>query len=496
MCMQRIVPAGIVAALLSVPLAAAGQGQDVEPPRFETEVVVTPERGETPRNLVPAATVVLEGDALPALPVVQLNEAVAVLPGFQFQQAQPWAVKPLVSARGFFGGGEAEYVRLLVDGVPVADAETGLIDWTMVPVSSIRRVEALRGPGASMYGDASVGGVIQVLTDRAADTAQVILSGGSFDTFTGDAAYGRRLEALGFMVSASASGTDGASVHSGGKTLTGAGSLDGRAGNTTWRWTLTGQHRDREDPGALSVQAAASDPFASDDPFRFDEVNRERVLTGFTVSHVGTTWQHRVRMDAARRSEDLVRTILLAPGLGDRQARALSTTAVGASVESERGFDTGGVGALVRTGLDVTREGLDTEYRPVAEDGAPGAPVGAADGRRLRLGAFVQSAWDVTTRVRVQAGLRFDHVNDEVGDGVASQVHQAWSPRAGTTVQLGDAVPVTLFAQITRAFKTPTLDQLFDPRPFPTSGAVASPSRTGTWCRSARPMWRRASRAA
>jgi len=42
-----------------------------------------------------------------------------------------------LSARGFFGGGEADYVRLLVDGVPIADAESELIDWSMVTASSI-----------------------------------------------------------------------------------------------------------------------------------------------------------------------------------------------------------------------------------------------------------------------------------------------------------------------------------------------------------------------
>ena len=35
--------------------------------------------------------------------------------------------------------------------------------------ASIRRVEASRGPGASMYGDSAIGGVIQILTDRGRD---------------------------------------------------------------------------------------------------------------------------------------------------------------------------------------------------------------------------------------------------------------------------------------------------------------------------------------
>jgi outer membrane receptor protein involved in Fe transport len=44
-------------------------------------------------------------------------------------------------------------------------------------------------------------------------------------------------------------------------------------------------------------------------------------------------------------------------------------------------------------------------------------------------------------------------------------VHEAWSPRAGAVVALANGVAV--FGQVSRAFKAPTLEQLFDPRPFP-----------------------------
>src|SRR5262245_57304175 len=133
----------ISTAMLALPVTsdaqdAGSQGNPTTAPRFDTEIVVTAERGDTPRREVPAATVVLEADAVPELPVVQLSEIGTFLPGFQLQQGQPYAVRPLISSRGFFGGGEAEYVLLLVDGVPTGDAESGLIDWFTVPMSSIR----------------------------------------------------------------------------------------------------------------------------------------------------------------------------------------------------------------------------------------------------------------------------------------------------------------------------------------------------------------------
>src|SRR5258708_28615547 len=134
-----------VICLLVATQAAWAQPPDEQPaprtPRFTTDVVVTPERGETPRELAGTSTVVDQA-TLATLPVIHLSEVVSFLPGFMVARGEFHADRPVISTRGFFGGGEAEYIALLVDGVRVADVETGLVDWSVVPVSSIRRIEA------------------------------------------------------------------------------------------------------------------------------------------------------------------------------------------------------------------------------------------------------------------------------------------------------------------------------------------------------------------
>jgi len=44
---------------------------------------------------------------------------------------------------------------------------------------------------------------------------------------------------------------------------------------------------------------------------------------------------------------------------------------------------------------------------------------------------------------------------------------EAWSPRVGVSVQPEWMGGASAFAQYSRAFKAPTLDQMFDPRPYP-----------------------------
>jgi len=443
------------------------QPAPTDPARFNTEIVVTPERGETPRSLVPASTVVLDGASLLALPVVHPSEAISFLPGFNVARPEFYAGRPVVSARGFFGGGEAEYILLLVDGVPIADVESGLIDWSVIPASSMRRIEAFRGPGAALYGDSAVGGVIQILTNRPAG-GELTATGGSFHTFTADSSYGRRSSRVGFNLSGAARRTDGGFAHSGGQQVVGGGSVDGAFRGLSWRWNATGDERDRDDPGVLSRDQLRADPYASDPLYRFDTLTRHSFSTAFTLRHNTPTWAPRARIYTTVRNEDLVRTILLAPSLGDRRARALSSVALGGSLEGEHAFG-GTHSPMVRFGLDLSREHLDTSYRGVSASGGIGALDGQAVGHRFRAGVFASSSWDPVPRVRISGALRWDNADDE-GFGSSSSpgsTKRAWSPRAGAVFQLTESGSIALFAQVSRAFKLPTLDQLFDPRPYP-----------------------------
>src|SRR5258708_10043078 len=133
-------------------------------PALKQEIVVTPERGAAQRDEVAASITVLTSEHHEMLSAQSLAEVVNIIPGItMFFDGAP-AGAPMVTARGFFGGGEVEYVKLLVDGVQAGDVESGLIDWRHMRVADIERVEVLRGPGSSLYGDTSMGGVIQDFT--------------------------------------------------------------------------------------------------------------------------------------------------------------------------------------------------------------------------------------------------------------------------------------------------------------------------------------------
>lgn len=84
----------------------------------------------------------------------------------------------------FLRGSESDHVLVLVDGIRVGSATSGLTAFQDLPIEMIERVEIVRGPRSSLYGADAIGGVIQVFTrrDREGFAPRVRLDGGSNDT--------------------------------------------------------------------------------------------------------------------------------------------------------------------------------------------------------------------------------------------------------------------------------------------------------------------------
>ena len=66
----------------------------------------------------------------------------------------------------FLRGTEADHVLVLVDGIRIGQATSGLAMFQDLPVEQIERIEIVRGPRSSLYGSEAIGGVVQVFTRR------------------------------------------------------------------------------------------------------------------------------------------------------------------------------------------------------------------------------------------------------------------------------------------------------------------------------------------
>jgi iron complex outermembrane receptor protein len=68
-----------------------------------------------------------------------------------------------VAMRGFSRGLETV---VMVNGVVLNTPTLGEIDWSIIPLSAVEKIEIVRGPGGVLYGDKAVAGVINVITKK------------------------------------------------------------------------------------------------------------------------------------------------------------------------------------------------------------------------------------------------------------------------------------------------------------------------------------------
>ena len=437
--------------------------QDTTPPHFKASVVVTPERAETERKTVPAAGDVLGEQEIRLLPAISAAELLAELPSFRTTFPAASGLPPIVSSRGFFGGGEAEYVQLRVDGVPVGDIETGLADWRAFSAAEIERVETLRGPASSLYGDTALGGVVQLFTVRRTEAGgRMSLSVGGWDTADLEGSGGVR--AGGIVVNGSAGylRSDGFRAHTGIRQSRGRFSADASAGGL-WRGQVMAWSRDREEPGPVRANSVPADRRTSSELFSRDGGAEHKAYASLTYRRTMNGWSLQATGHGSRRRADSTRTLLILPDVGLPAHRLTDASHIGAILDVGRR-----IGPLEwRAGADLSREHLDTVY-PESGVVVDGALSPEALGARRRGALFSTAAWSPTARLRITSGVRYDIVSDAFAPPEARKDQRAWSPRLGATMLIGSLeTPLTVFAQMSRAFKSATLDQLFDPRPFP-----------------------------
>ena len=197
--------------------ASSALAQDAPAPDVRTEVVVTATRLPRAGLDVPAAIDVVDARAIHEdKPQVNLSEAINRVPGIVVQNRQNYAQDLQVSSRGF--GGRATFgvrgVRLIADGIP-ATMPDGQGQAATFDLSTAERIEVLRGPFASLYGNAS-GGVVQVFTadGPSEPTASASFYAGSYDTWKLAAQGGGTTRNLNYIAGLSRFETDGYRDHS------------------------------------------------------------------------------------------------------------------------------------------------------------------------------------------------------------------------------------------------------------------------------------------
>ena len=483
----------VAAVACSTPLIAQTvQPDSVRPPALGT-VVVTAERAATTLGASVASVTRLTAAELAQIPRATLADVLRRAPGFTVIDVDGQGFEPQLMVRGFYGGGEAEYVVVLIDGRPVNQLQSGLVAWDVLPpLASIEAVEVVRGSASPLYGDAAIGGVINVITRAggAAPSLRWDASRGTFGTWRANLDAARVSRAGKLAIGGGYDRTDGFRDHSSRRagrvraSLAIAEGADMRVGLTARSYW-----RKFEEPGPLLASIMADDRTASDPVFRFDDTEDfGHALTLDADRRLGARTRLSGSVGGEFRDTDAVRTLALAAGYGDTKLRELSSLRSAGNVQLEMADSPLPGTDWIVVGAELSHGALNSKYFPVAggtrddyaaATGEPGEMDARGDSRRLMSALHAQYNLQPSDAFRLAIGARFDALRDASRPELPTDVenedatHSAFSPRVGINVRYLDHPRASgnFYAAASRSFKAPTLDQLYDlrsiPVPFP-----------------------------
>lgn len=479
--------AALLACAIAAPPRLPAQGDTARAAVLDT-VLITGERAPMTLGTASAAATRIAGADLARMPHATLADALRLAPGFTLVDFDGMGFAPQIMVRGFYGGGEAEYVVVLLDGRPVHQVHTGLVAWdALPPPGAVEAVEVVRGSASAVYGDAAVGAVINIIT-RPAGTSRAprwSATAGSHDSWRASA------DLAGIVVGRAVSIGGGADHTAGFRT---------HARRTVGRLHAGVQLRATEDhavslfvrshwrafdePGPLLDSILELNRRASDPLFRFDHTSDHDYAVALSARRTfGGGQQGSASITAERRYLTAKRTLALTPGFGDTKERRTTNGRV--AIALQHAFpDTPLPGAdRLTVGADISRAASDSRYYAVltgdrdayrAASGERDSLASAGDAGRDVQALFAQWSVQPTAAVRVTLGGRFDLLNDmfeprSAGDTVVAGSHKAFSPKVGLNVRYLNAPRASGNAYLTasRSFKAPTLDQLFDQRSIP-----------------------------
>ncbi len=190
-------------AALATPVLLRAQARDTVRAR---PVVTTATRVPVAQRDVPAAVTVITGAQLRALGITTVADALAGTPGAMIVQNGSFGGATSL----FLRGGESDYVKVLVDGVPVND-QGGAIDFSTLTTDDVERIEIVRGPASVLYGADAVSGVVQIFTRRGAGPRRLTVDarGGTYHTADASVALRGATPSANYALSAAHHLTDG-----------------------------------------------------------------------------------------------------------------------------------------------------------------------------------------------------------------------------------------------------------------------------------------------
>ena len=129
--------------------------------------LVTGARFASDPSLSPIGATVITADEIRRAGVTDVNQAIRKIGGVYGRQSLDGSPDFSLDLRGF-GSNSSQNMVVVLDGVRMSENELSGPMLSTIPIDTVERIEIMRGGASVLYGEGATGGVIQIVTKRAA----------------------------------------------------------------------------------------------------------------------------------------------------------------------------------------------------------------------------------------------------------------------------------------------------------------------------------------
>jgi iron complex outermembrane receptor protein len=368
-----------------------------------------------------------------------------------------------VEARGFNdGGGQGSSLLVLVDGRRVNEAESSTTDWSWLRLDNVERIEIVRGPASSVWGDGAVAGVVHIIT-RATEGPWLV-------RFLGRTGH---------------DDSDGASLFA-------SASHGPASGSLYFDWVQTDGYRDQSDFEAHRYEGkwrllvgedlllGLSAGYSSDQRERpgaitdeeIDRLSRRAAAPGTEGDELGLRRHHVEGLVEWLPTEGLLLSVV--PWFNEK--KHAGTITFPGSFTSEQRTEADSIGLNTKVQWDRSLWGMQNrmlvgfdllhdDVHLTTEDSGPGFSAETRrDALRHFYGGFLQNELSLTERLLLSAGVRYDYgrlrgKDRLAGDAAYRTKTTIWSPKAALSYRVLEFASV--YASWGKGFRFPNLDEAF-----------------------------------
>ncbi|MBU3955786.1 TonB-dependent receptor, partial [bacterium] len=434
-------------------------GLTVDYPGDLGTIVVTATKSEELLREIPVTAIVITGEEIEKSQAKNMNEILENIPGVSLSGGDADGRNPVINLRGFYDY-NSSYVLVLVDGMSINSPDTGKPYIDSIPLNNIERIEVIKGGHSAVWGSYAMGGVINIITKQGKETAAAAnLSIGEWGTKNTDISGQALLPGnIAFSISANSKISDGWRQYSGYDIQTMGGSLSKRNDALGYKSRLSfGYYEDDyKSPGYLSEKQWRDGQLHMGDATYWCAGGRQNNEYAKFMIEQKLPLNLSARLDLNYFRKGYTFYYRSSGGTADINDVYVFTGGIEFGGKILKNSFTLGFN-VDKGNVDSRNYAADADNEEIDKD----VLKKHMDTDISKFALYLQDMWNITDRMNLNIGARYDKLKHDITDRVAVKEYHpdvsAVSPNLGLLFKVTSKLNV--FGSVSQAFRLPTESQ-------------------------------------